>query len=127
MLNVTLPSSMDRHGFRLPLGHQPPPSPPSSDASFPILAISILGILATSILLLSYYVFAVRCCLNWRRSDVVGRLSRSRRRLDDRLMAYSTVAERHGLGRASPRPQHLFRSTNSWPRLHIRTLVGVVT
>ncbi|RWV82830.1 hypothetical protein GW17_00055638 [Ensete ventricosum] len=89
---------MDRHGFRLPLGHQPPPSPPSSDASFPILAISILGILATSILLLSYYVFAVRCCLNWRRSDVVGRLSRSRRRLDDRLMAYSTVAERHGLG-----------------------------
>ncbi|XP_065000381.1 RING-H2 finger protein ATL1-like [Musa acuminata AAA Group] len=95
---------MDLRVFPPPLGHQPPPpSPPSSDASFPILAISILGILTTSILLLSYYVFAVRCCLNWRRSDVVGRLSRSRRRLDDRLMAYSTVTESHGLGESEIR------------------------
>nr|CAD1835802.1 unnamed protein product [Ananas comosus var. bracteatus] len=42
------------------------PPPPSSSAytSFPILAITILGILTTSILLLSYYLFLTRCRLS---------------------------------------------------------------
>ncbi|WOK94902.1 RING-H2 finger protein ATL16-like [Canna indica] len=105
------------HGSCFPHKHQlrppppPPPTSPSSDTSFPILVISILGILTSSILLLSYYVFAVRCCLNWRRSDVIGRLSRSRRRLrdDDRLTAYSAVAENHGLAESEIRAIPTFR------------------
>lgn len=56
----------------------PPPSP--SETSFPILAISIVGILATAILLLSYYVFVIKCCITWQRSDVLSRLTRSQRR-----------------------------------------------
>ncbi|KAH7690370.1 E3 ubiquitin-protein ligase RNF38/44 protein [Dioscorea alata] len=49
--------------------HAPPPPPPSSsDNNFPILAISILGILTTSILLLAYYLFVTKSCFNWRRS-----------------------------------------------------------
>ncbi|XP_020115098.1 RING-H2 finger protein ATL1-like [Ananas comosus] len=70
---------------QLPLPPPPPPPPPpsspqhsSSSTSFPILALSILGILTTSILLLSYYIFVIKCCLNWRHSDVITRLSRSR-------------------------------------------------
>ncbi|KAJ6827766.1 putative RING-H2 finger protein ATL1 [Iris pallida] len=48
----------------------PPPAHPhsSSYASIPILAISLLGILTTAILLLSYYLFIINCCLHWRRS-----------------------------------------------------------
>ena len=57
----------------------PPPLPPSSDTSFPILAISIVGIMATAILLLSYYVVVIKCFFNWHRSNLLRRLSRSRR------------------------------------------------
>ncbi|XP_020094394.1 RING-H2 finger protein ATL1-like [Ananas comosus] len=46
----------------------PPPSSSSSSSSsytsFPILAITILGILTTSIVLLSYYLFVTRCRLS---------------------------------------------------------------
>lgn len=46
----------------------------SSITSFPILVLTVLGILAASVLLLAYYVFVIRCCLTWHRgsSDVAG-------------------------------------------------------
>ncbi|XP_066328855.1 RING-H2 finger protein ATL1-like [Miscanthus floridulus] len=49
-------------------GHAP------SITSFPILVLTVLGILAASVLLLAYYVFVIRCCLTWHRgsSDVAG-------------------------------------------------------
>ncbi|RCV08968.1 hypothetical protein SETIT_1G369300v2 [Setaria italica] len=63
----------------------PPPPPPlpssyslSSSASsrhapsitsFPILVLTVLGILTTSVLLLAYYIFIIRCCLKWHRSS----------------------------------------------------------
>ncbi|XP_010918796.1 RING-H2 finger protein ATL16-like [Elaeis guineensis] len=71
--------------LRPPLTSQPPPPPPSTSSSsytsFPILVITILGILTTAILLLSYYIFAIKCRLNLRRADLVRRLyfARSRR------------------------------------------------
>ncbi|KAG1354903.1 RING-H2 finger protein ATL16 [Cocos nucifera] len=70
--------------LRPPLTGQPPPPPPSTSSSytsFPILVITILGILTTAILLLSYYIFAIKCRLNFRRADLVRRLyfARSRR------------------------------------------------
>ncbi|KAG6469956.1 RING-H2 finger protein ATL16-like [Zingiber officinale] len=39
-------------------------SPFSSVAGFPVVAVSIVGILATSLLLLGYYVFVTKCGLN---------------------------------------------------------------
>lgn len=65
-----------------PLSQSLPPST-SSGTSFPILAISIVGILVTVILLLSYYIFVIKCCLNRHHSDVLRRLLRSRRRWGD--------------------------------------------
>ncbi|KAE8717653.1 RING-H2 finger protein ATL1 [Hibiscus syriacus] len=63
--------------------------PHSYDSSFPIIAVAVLGILATAFLLLSYYIFVIKCCLNWRRIDLLRQFSLSRRRHDDPLMAYS--------------------------------------
>ncbi|CAN6461550.1 unnamed protein product [Victoria cruziana] len=40
-----------------------PPAP--SSTNFSILAIAIIGIVATAFLLVSYYVFVIKCCLNW--------------------------------------------------------------
>ncbi|KAG1361390.1 RING-H2 finger protein ATL1 [Cocos nucifera] len=81
----------------LPPTPPPPPAPSSTENNFPILAISILGILTTSILLLSYYVFVIKCCFNWRRSDVITRFSGSRRRSGNPFMAYSTATRCRGL------------------------------
>uniref|UniRef100_A0A6N2MR68 RING-type E3 ubiquitin transferase n=1 Tax=Salix viminalis TaxID=40686 RepID=A0A6N2MR68_SALVM len=65
----------------------------SSDTSFPIIAIAIIGILATAFLLLSYYIFVIKCCLNWHRIDLLRRFSLSRNRNhEDPLMAYSPAA-----------------------------------
>ncbi|KAM7277637.1 hypothetical protein ACFE04_004771 [Oxalis oulophora] len=55
----------------------------SSGTSFPIIAIAIIGILATAFLLVSYYIFVIKCCLNWHRIDILRRFSLSRRRNDE--------------------------------------------
>ncbi|CAO2046994.1 unnamed protein product [Urochloa humidicola] len=50
-----------------------------SIASFPILVLTVLGILTTSVLLLAYYIFVIRCCLKWHRgspSDTAGHITR---------------------------------------------------
>ncbi|GMI72039.1 Arabidopsis Toxicos en Levadura 16 [Hibiscus trionum] len=70
----------------------------SSDTSFPIIAIAVLGILATAFLLLSYYIFVIKCCLNWQRIDLFRRFSLSRRQHEDPLMAYSPAIERRHRG-----------------------------
>ncbi|XP_073008481.1 RING-H2 finger protein ATL16-like [Typha latifolia] len=68
----------------------PPPSPSSSNTSFPILAITILGILTTAIILVSYYIFAIQCCQNWRRNDLFNNLpSTNYRRHFDHFAAKS--------------------------------------
>ncbi|PUZ78285.1 hypothetical protein GQ55_1G441200 [Panicum hallii var. hallii] len=77
----------------------PPPPPPlpfsysfssstsahhaRSITSFPILVLTVLGILTASVLLLAYYVFIIRCCLKWHRSspsDAAGHIARRRQR-----------------------------------------------
>ncbi|KAL8048149.1 hypothetical protein ABFX02_07G044900 [Erythranthe guttata] len=64
--------------------HPPPPPPPhSSHTSFPIIAVAIIGIIATGFLLVGYYVFVIKCCLNWHRIDLLRRFSFSRRRRVD--------------------------------------------
>ncbi|XWS13831.1 hypothetical protein CRYUN_Cryun36dG0072200 [Craigia yunnanensis] len=69
----------------------------SSDTSFPIIAISVIGILATAFLLVSYYIFVIKCCLNWHRIDLLRRFSLSRRQPEDPLMTYSPAMEHRGL------------------------------
>ncbi|CAF2091642.1 RING-H2 finger protein ATL16 [Brassica napus] len=69
----------------------PPPPPPmtvfhrvsSTGTNFPIIAVAVIGILATAFLLVSYYVFVIKCCLNWHRIDILGRFSLSRRQRND--------------------------------------------
>ncbi|KAI3790797.1 hypothetical protein L2E82_04116 [Cichorium intybus] len=57
-----------------------PLSPHSSHASFPIIAVAIIGIFATIFLLVFYYIFVIKCCLNWHRIDILRRFSLSRNR-----------------------------------------------
>ena len=68
----------------------------SSDSSFPIIAVAIIGILATAFLLVSYYIFVIKCCLSWHRIDLLRRFSLSRRR-EEPLMVYSPGIETRGL------------------------------
>ncbi|XP_041007283.1 RING-H2 finger protein ATL16-like [Juglans microcarpa x Juglans regia] len=72
------------------------PTAHSSDTSFPIIAIAVIGILATAFLLVSYYVFVIKCCLSWHRIDILRRFSLSRRR-EEPLMVYSPGIESRGL------------------------------
>ncbi|KAJ4722668.1 RING-H2 finger protein [Melia azedarach] len=82
----------------------------SSDTSFPIIAIAIIGILATAFLLVSYYIFVIKCCLNWHRIDLLRRFSLSRnRRHEDPLMAYSPAMENRGLDEAVIRSIPIFQ------------------
>ncbi|KAE9589759.1 hypothetical protein Lal_00021561 [Lupinus albus] len=53
-----------------------------SSTSFPIIAIAIIGILSTTFLLVSYYIFVIKCCLNWHNIDLLRRFSPSTRRED---------------------------------------------
>ncbi|BAT94722.1 hypothetical protein LR48_Vigan09g112600 [Vigna angularis] len=71
----------------------------SSSTSFPIIAIAIIGIMATAFLLVSYYIFVIKCCLNWHRIDILRRFSPSRRREDPSAM-YSPGTEARGLDEA---------------------------
>ncbi|KAL1188821.1 RING-H2 finger protein ATL1 [Cardamine amara subsp. amara] len=83
----------------------PPPQPTftnpifprtsSSGTNFPILAVAVIGILATAFLLVSYYVFVIKCCLNWHQIDMF----RRRRRSSDQnpLMIYTPHEINRGL------------------------------
>ncbi|KAM1923965.1 hypothetical protein ACFX15_021803 [Malus domestica] len=71
------------------------------DTSFPIIAVAGIGIVATAFLLVSYYIFVIKCCLNWHRVDILRRFSLSRNRRDeDQLMVYSPRVETRGLDEA---------------------------
>ncbi|KAJ9182262.1 hypothetical protein P3X46_006277 [Hevea brasiliensis] len=82
----------------------------SSDTSFPIIAIAIIGILATAFLLVSYYIFVIKCCLNWHRIDLLRRFSLSRNRNhEDPLMGYSPAMETRGLDESVIRSIPIFK------------------
>nr|GMD72046.1 RING-H2 finger protein ATL16-like [Ipomoea batatas] len=101
------------------MGHRsfsPMPSPPagsiftaplhSHHAGFPIIAVAIIGILATGLLLVSYYVFVIKCCLNWHRIDLLRRFSFSRRRrVDEPFAVFSPPVENRGLDEAAIRTE----------------------
>ncbi|XP_055831231.1 RING-H2 finger protein ATL16-like [Solanum dulcamara] len=75
-------------------------SPPgsSSHAGFPIIVIAIIGIVATCLLLVSHYIFVIKCCLNWHRIDILRRFSFSTRQsVLDPSTVYSPAVENRGL------------------------------
>lgn len=49
----------------------PIPNQPNYVQNFPIIAIIVVGMLATSLLLIVYYTFVIKCCLNWNHVDLV--------------------------------------------------------
>lgn len=67
----------------------------STETSSPILVIAILGIMTTALLLIGYYIFVIKCWLNWHRIGVVRRFSF--RRYEDPLMVYDPAAEHRGV------------------------------
>ncbi|OIT20706.1 PREDICTED: RING-H2 finger protein ATL16-like [Nicotiana attenuata] len=82
----------------------------SHHTGFPIIAVAIIGILATGILLVSYYIFVIKCCLNWHRIDLLRRFSFSRnRRVEDPLMVYSPGLENRGLDESVIRSIPVFK------------------
>ncbi|KAG2260365.1 hypothetical protein Bca4012_008517 [Brassica carinata] len=99
----------------------PPPPPPrsttftsplfprssSSATSFPILAVAVIGILATAFLLVSYYIFVIKCCLNWHQIDIF----RRRRRSSDQnpLMIYTPHELNRGLDESAIRAIPIFK------------------
>ncbi|CAI9118211.1 OLC1v1019746C1 [Oldenlandia corymbosa var. corymbosa] len=116
------PISQKKYFFLESQSLPPPPPPPSSflgssssshlsphHSGFPIIAVAIIGILATGILLVSYYVFVIKCCLNWHRIDLLRRFSVSGRRSgEDPLMVHSPAAENRGLDEAAIRAIPIF-------------------
>lgn len=90
----------------------PMKTPPShsSHTSFPIIAVAVIGILATGFLLVSYYIFVIKCCLSWHRIDLLRRFSFSRRRRAEQpLTAYSPALENRGLNEAQIRSIPIFK------------------
>ncbi|XP_051128007.1 RING-H2 finger protein ATL1-like [Andrographis paniculata] len=83
----------------------------SSHANFPIIAVAVVGILATAVLLISYYIFVIKCCLNWHRIDLLRRFSISG---DPAAIDPSAAAESRGLNEAEIRsiPTSLFDGIN---------------
>lgn len=61
-----------------PPATEPPFDTTQAHLGLPILVISIIGILIMSLLLVSYYAFAIKCSANWRHSDVINRFRISR-------------------------------------------------
>ncbi|CAN4120505.1 unnamed protein product [Withania somnifera] len=87
-----------------------PTSSSSHHAGFPIIAVAIIGILATGILLVSYYIFVIKCCLNWHRIDLLRRFSFSRNRVvEDPLVVYSPPVENRGLDESVIRSIPVFK------------------
>ncbi|KAM0054211.1 putative transcription factor C2H2 family [Helianthus debilis subsp. tardiflorus] len=50
----------------------------SHTGNFPFIAVAIIGICATISFLVFYYIFVIKCCLNWHRIDILRRFSLSR-------------------------------------------------
>ncbi|KAK9704853.1 hypothetical protein RND81_07G015400 [Saponaria officinalis] len=69
----------------------------STNSDFPI-AIALLAIMAIALLLASYYIFVIKCCLNWQNLDPLRRFSISRARgndVDTSLMTFSPMVGIH--------------------------------
>ncbi|TKY52731.1 RING-H2 finger protein ATL16 [Spatholobus suberectus] len=77
---------------------QHPPQPASSDYAFPMFVIVVLSILATVLLLLSYFTFLTKYCSNWRQVNPMRWISLLRaRHNEDPFIAFSPAMWNRGL------------------------------
>ncbi|XP_043693958.1 RING-H2 finger protein ATL16-like [Telopea speciosissima] len=77
------------------------PSPSPWYTNFPIFTIAVPGIIVTSILLVVYYVFVIKCCYNGHRFDLLRRFSISQaRQQEDPIMVYAPAVVSRGLDEA---------------------------
>nr|GMD88485.1 ring-H2 finger protein atl16 [Ipomoea batatas] len=75
----------------------------------------IIGILTTGLLLVSYYVFVIKCCLNWHQIDLLPWFSFSRRRrVDEPFAVFSPPVENRGLDEAAIRSIPVSPPTDSF-------------
>ncbi|XP_009621140.1 RING-H2 finger protein ATL16-like [Nicotiana tabacum] len=75
-----------------------PPMGAVSSSGFPIIGVAMLGIMAIGFLLVSYYIFVSKCCINWQQFDPLRRFFSTRpRQYEDPLMGYSPSRESRGL------------------------------
>ncbi|OVA02427.1 zinc finger protein [Macleaya cordata] len=79
----------------------------SPETSSPILIIAILGIITTAFLLIGYYIFVIKCWLNWHRIGVIRRFSF--RRYEDPLMVFDPVVENRGVDESIIRAIPIFQ------------------
>ncbi|KEH42557.1 putative transcription factor C2H2 family [Medicago truncatula] len=77
----------------------PHPPQPVSDYAFPIFAIVVLSIMATILLLLSYFTFLTKCCSNWNQVNPTRWISvlRVRQNEEDHFIALSPTLWNRGL------------------------------
>jgi len=76
------------------------------------MAIAIIGILAIGFLLVTYYIFVIKCCLNWQRIDLSRPFSSSiRRHTENPLTIHSP--ENRGLNESIIRSIPIFRYKKS--------------
>jgi len=77
----------------------PHPPQPVSDYAFPIFAIVVLSIMATILLLLSYFTFLSKCCSNWNQVNPTRWISvlRVRQNEEDHFIALSPTLWNRGL------------------------------
>ncbi|XP_031114330.1 RING-H2 finger protein ATL16-like [Ipomoea triloba] len=74
---------------------QVPTSPDSGNGGFPMIAIALLGIMATGFLLVSYYLFVTKCCFRWPQIDPLRR--RRREEAAALVSSYSPSLQSRGL------------------------------
>ncbi|KAL1816758.1 hypothetical protein ACET3Z_019332 [Daucus carota] len=64
---------------------------PHAGNGFPILALGVLGIMATAFVLVGYYIFVNKCCLNWQQIDPLRRFSVYSKSQGDLMSLYKCV------------------------------------
>ncbi|KAL5561866.1 hypothetical protein UlMin_031613 [Ulmus minor] len=72
------------------------PGLPPPHSAFPVLAVALLSIMATALLLLSYYILVVKCCSNFHQLNPLRRFSILRSgQDDDSFIAFSPTMWNH--------------------------------
>lgn len=72
---------------------------PNSVTNFPMVAIVMIGMMATSLLFMAYYTLVIKCCLDWNSLDLVRvrGFSFSRQNDQNQSSSYSMTSEPRGL------------------------------
>jgi hypothetical protein len=80
------------------LALSPIPSHPNSTTNFPTIAIIVVGMMATSLLLMAYYTFVIKCCLNSNNIDlIIARSFSFSRQHENQSSSISIASEPRGL------------------------------